>query len=223
MDEKTAELRDLFVDVTDEETVTESQQAGRGSVATDEADVDARLRAVIEQLHDTFGTDSSLPRAAQCSIVRGFYAGKDDEAIAADLDCDTETVRWTRLSLHLLQESERSDPDRRATVRQQVSAHPDVSVDDRPLSVVAEELVSESGDWHDHSGEPTAGDGDRQTREHEVGVALAALRSRRVSHRYRTAFEEILTDADLTVQFTADAHEDGLEGATDGAEVDVDF
>jgi len=52
-------------------------------------------------------------------------------------------------------------------------------------------------------------------------VVAAVDRSRRVSHQFRTDFEETLTDADLSVQFTADAHEDGLEDATDGAEVDL--
>ena len=54
-------------------------------------------------------------------------------------------------------------------------------------------------------------------------VVAAENRSRRVSHRFRTSFEEILTDADLTIRLTGGAHEDGLEEATEGAEVDVEF
>jgi hypothetical protein len=51
----------------------------------------------------------------------------------------------------------------------------------------------------------------------------AEQRARRVSQRFRTEFEEILTDADIAVWLTADAQEDGLDDATDGMEVDVEF
>ena len=36
-------------------------------------------------------------------------------------------------------------------------------------------------------------------------------------------FEEVLTDADISVRLTADARADGLDEATEDAEVDVDF
>ena len=59
------------------------------------------------------------------------------------------------------------------------------------------------------------------------GTARAVLRAkdeaRRASQRYRSEFEEILTDADLTVQLTASVRDDGLEEATEDIETDVDF
>lgn len=51
----------------------------------------------------------------------------------------------------------------------------------------------------------------------------AHQRSRRASRRFRTAFESIVTDADLSERLTADAHEDALEDVTDDAEVGVDL
>jgi len=49
------------------------------------------------------------------------------------------------------------------------------------------------------------------------------LAARRTSYRFRTAFEEILTDADLSVRYTAAVREDGLEEATEDVEVDISF
>jgi len=52
MDEKTEELRDIFVDVAGEDTVTERQEAGHGSLLSDEDGVEERLLAVIDGLGD---------------------------------------------------------------------------------------------------------------------------------------------------------------------------
>ena len=54
-------------------------------------------------------------------------------------------------------------------------------------------------------------------------AAEAERRSRRASQRFRTAFEELLTDADLSRRLTEQVTEDGLDGATDDAEVGVEF
>ena len=53
------------------------------------------------------------------------------------------------------------------------------------------------------------------------GVIEARREARLVSHRFRMEFGEIL--ADVAVQFTADAQEDGLEEATEDIETDVEF
>jgi hypothetical protein len=64
---------------------------------------------------------------------------------------------------------------------------------------------------------------DGETAERALAIVDTQQRARRVSYRFRTAFEETLTDADMTVQLVSDAHEDGLEEATEDAEVDVEF
>jgi len=57
MDEKTERLRELFVDIAGEETVTESQTEDRGSLLGDSG---GDLGEVIEQLREKFGFELSL-------------------------------------------------------------------------------------------------------------------------------------------------------------------
>lgn len=194
MDEKTEELRDIFLDVADDETVTESQQADRGLLAPDGESVENRLLSVIEQLSEKFEMTTDLPMADRRDLVRLFYAGDDDEEIAADLDCSTAEVFRTRMDLHLVRD------------------------DDAP-----DGLESELRNRLDEDDATIAADSDAATVRRTRAVIEARNRSRRVSHRFRTAFEEILTDADLSVRHAADAQEDGLEDATEGAETNVDF
>ena len=199
MDEKTEELRDIFLDVAEEDTVTESQQEGPGSLTADERAVDSRLREVIEQIDETFTLSAEFTDEEHCEVVRRFYAGDDDEEIATALDREPAAVFRARMDLLLLHETDRPDEHLESTVREHLDA-------DERAGTVAE----------------TAGVNERTARR-AVAAVEAANRSRRVSHRFRTAFEEILTDADLSVQFTVETREDGLDGATEGAEVDVEF
>ncbi|MEF8813258.1 MAG: hypothetical protein V5A55_05510 [Halovenus sp.] len=200
MDEKTEELRDIFLDVADEETVTESQEATRGTLVGDSEDVGERLRGVISSMREEFTFRTDLSDSALETVVREFYEGAADAEMAASLDVDEQTVFWARLDLHLLHEEELARTvDAPDAVR---TRHADGTT---PAEVAEAVGIDES------------------TAERALALVDTQDRARRVSYRYRTAFEEILTDADMTVQFTADALEDGLEEATEGAETDVDF
>ncbi|WP_049947200.1 hypothetical protein [Halarchaeum acidiphilum] len=84
MDEKTRELRDIFVDVTEGETVTETQEEGHGSLATD-TEIDDRLRDAVAAMRERLDFRTDLDDEALARIVRGVYAGDDDAALAADL------------------------------------------------------------------------------------------------------------------------------------------
>ncbi len=202
MDEKTEQLRDIFMDVADDETVTETQQDVRGSLATDEGSVDARLRSVLDRLREKFDPRSSLDDDQLCQLVRAFYAGDTDGDIAESLGCTPETVFQARMDLHLVRDEELPDEELETAVRAE-----DPGFDgDVPVDRLAAEF-----------------DTDERTVERAAAAVAAVDRSRRVSQRFRTAFEEVLTDADLSVQFTAEAHEDGLDDATEGAEVDVEL
>lgn len=196
MEDKTEQLRDIFIDVADEETVTESQRESHGSLATDEGSVDARLRSDIERVREKFGVRTSLADEQLCRLVRSFYAGDDDETIAAELDCTPGEVFRTRMDLHLVHDEELPDKELQSAIR---AASDETTTD---------EFAAEFGV-------------DAATVDRAREAVAAVDRSRRVSQRFRTAFEETLTDADLSVQYTVAAHEDGLEDATDGAEVDV--
>lgn len=199
MDKKTEELRDIFVDVADSETVTESQRESHGSLATDDESVDARLQSVIERLREKFELRTRLNDQQLCRLVRAFYAGDDDETVAAEFDCTSAEILRTRMDLHLVREEELPGEQFRSAAR---------AADDPLDEATVDRLAAEF-------------DAERAAVERASEAVAAVDRSRRVSHRFRTAFEEILTDADLSVQFTAEAHEDGLDDATDGAEVDV--
>jgi len=202
MDNKTEELRDIFLDVTDEETVTESQEAERGSLTGNDRSVGERLRGVVEELREKFTFGTGLDDGEYCEIVRLFYDGMDDDAIAGELSCSAEDVFYARLDLHLVRDDDPPGAEIGEETRQAVR---DRLAGDS-VGAVAEELSL-----------------DREDVRRAEAVIESQNRSRRVSQRFRTAFEEILTDTDLTVQFAADTHDDGLDEATEGAEVDVDF
>lgn len=194
MDDKTEELRDIFLSVSDEESVTESQSEDRGSLLRGSG---GELGSVIEQLREKFGFELSLSDDERECLVEEFYEGADDDQLGTRLDMDAETVFRARMELHLLREDEPALAEE--TVEQ-------IRTSDREAEDIAGELGVDTEDV-------------RRCR----AVLAAQERSRRVSQRFRTAFEERLTDAELTDHLAADATEDGLDGATEGAETDVDF
>lgn len=195
MDDRTERLRDIFMDVAEDAAVTEGQEETRGSLAANREDVDDRLADVVERLRDRYGFETDLETDEYVRLIRAFYDGRDDTDIAADLDLDPETVLRARADLHLVEASD-ADVDLDA-LGQRIEDGAD------PLAA-ADDLGAE---------DPAA----------VVAVRRAIERSRRVSHRFRGEFEEILTDAAISVRLTAEAREDGLDEATADAEVDVDF
>jgi len=201
MDEKTAELRDLFLDVTDEEAVTESQEAGPGSLTDEGRPAGERLRAVVETMRETFSFETGWSTDEYCTLVRGFYDGAENAALGERVDRSREAVFRARMDLHLCCDDDPpgdgiGEADRRAVCERAAEG--------------SEALAAALGL-------------DQEAVDRCLAVCATEDRSRRVSHRFRTAFEEILTDTDLLVEDTADTHEDGLDDATAGAEVDVDF
>lgn len=201
MDNKTEELRDIFLDVADEETVTESQEADRGSLTGDERPVAQRLQSVVDEMREKFAFTADLSDEEYCDLVGHFYDGADDAEMAEALSCSADEVFEARLDLHLVRED---DPPG------DVGESDLETIRDRPADEPPAEIAAEL-------------DLDRTAVGRARAVIDAENRSRRVSQRFRTAFEETLTDADLTVQLTEEAHDDGLDDATEGAEVDVDF
>lgn len=198
MDDKTAELRDIFLDVADEETVTESQAESHGTLAGDRPPVDDRLVDVVERMRERFAFETDLADDTYAAIVRRYYDDQSDEAIAVATDLALGTVFVARMDLHLIRESDGDQVD---------------------LSALRERI--------DDGGDPLAAAAtlglDDETAQRAIAVVRAQDRSRRVSHRYRSEFEEILTDADMAVRLTASVHEDGLADATDDMETDVQF
>lgn len=199
MDDKTEELRDIFVETTEKDTVTETQEESHGSLTEDEQRADERLESVIGRMRETYDFRTGLPDETLREVVRGFYAGRSDDELADDIGRSADEVFRARMDLHLLRERDTDAPFDLADLR-------DLLVDDRSTEAVAEEL-----------------DVSPATVRHYRAVVEAENRARRVSRRFRSEFEDALPDADLSARLTADAREDGLDEATDGMETDVSF
>ena len=200
MDEKTEELRDIFIEVTDEDTVTESQEETPGSLASDE-DVEARLRETIADMRENLEFSTTLSDDDLVTVVRGFYAGDSDAEIARSLgDASlSKTVNRARIDLHLLTDDDRDAPFPLETLREELDHG-------RSVTDIADRLdVSES------------------TVRRYRRIVAAEMERRRVNDRYRDEFENVLQDREIAERLTANVQEDGLDDATGGMETDVSF
>lgn len=198
MDEKTEELRDIFVEATGSDTVTENQEESHGSLAGDE-DNDERVRELIAMMRDRYEFASDLSDAELERVVERYYDGDDDAEIADAVGVDEEAVFDARMDVHLVRDADRDAPFDLDDLR---SLH----VDEVPLAERAERLGS-----------------DEETVAHYAEVVEAEMESTRANDRFRDEFAELLADADLEGGLTADANEDGLREATEDMETDVSF
>ncbi|RXK50151.1 conditioned medium-induced protein 4 [Halorientalis pallida] len=202
MDEKTEELRDIFVEVTDEETVTERQEEGPGSLAdADEAAVADRIAAVVATMRERYDFATDLDDDALVTVVRGFYDGADDAAIAEPLDETSDEVFRARMDLHLLDDEDTAFPFALSDLR---DARADA--DDPDTAALADTL-----------------DADPETVERALAAASAQEAIRRVSGRFQSQFEDAIPDAALSIQLTEAAQESGLEEAAEDIETDTKF
>jgi len=200
MDEKTEELRDIFVETTGSETVTERQEAGRGSLA-ESGEVDggtldrvAELVATMRERYE-FGTD--LDDGALVELVRRYHEGADDDALAETLGVGPDTAFRARMDLHLVREADREVPVDREELRALVAAG-------RDDEAVADALDIDPG-----------------TVRRFRAILAAETEATRANDRFRDEFAELLTDADLSGRLASDAREDGLKEATEDIETNV--
>jgi hypothetical protein len=196
MDEKTEELREIFTRVTNEESVTESQAEQRGSLTGDAAGDE--VDEIVREMRDQFEFETDLSVEQLCQVVERFYDGDSDEEIAATLDRTPETVFAARMDLLLLRDDDPDGVDL-GTLQERLDG-------DEGVDAVAEDLEVDPADL-------------RRAKR----FLRARDRARRTSYRYQTAFEERLTDADISEQLAADAREDGLGEAAEDIETDLDF
>lgn len=197
MDERSEELRDIFVETTGADEVTERQRDDRGSLLGDDADA-AAVRAVVERMRDRHGFGTDLGDDALVRVAAGFFDGATDAALAADLGVDRETVFRARMDLHLVREADRDAPFDLDALRDGVAEE----ADDAAL---AADL-----------------DADPATVARYRRVVESEAAARRVNHRFRDALADLLTDAP-TDRLADDAREDGLREATEDIETDVSF
>jgi hypothetical protein len=197
MDDKTEELRDIFMDVTDEPTVTERQEETHGSLSS-EAAVEERLEEIVAGMRDRYDFETTLDDPALVTVVRDFYAGDSDAEIATELDDATaETVASARIDLHLLRDDEDApfDLDRLRGL-----------LDDASVAECADEL-----------------DASEATVRHYRRVVETQQERRTVNDQFRDEFENVLRDRELSDRMTEGVQEDGLDDATEGMETNVSF
>ena len=198
MDQKTEELRDIFMTVADDETVTERQEESPGTL-TGEQSVDDRLDALISRMRERYRFRTDCDAETLRSIARSFYADEPDEAIGEQLDEDPETVFTARLDLHLV-----SDDDH----------HPDLPSEELRRLSADDPDVSELADRFDISADII---------ERALKVAEAEGEMRRSSYRFRDEFDSLLGDGDVAEQLPGEVTDDGLDDATEGLEVNTSF
>jgi hypothetical protein len=199
MDEKTEELRDIFLDATGADTVTESQEESRGSLSDAEEDVQRRIERVIEQMRERYTFQTELSTEQLRRVVTGYFDDVDDETLAAELAVDAETVFDARMDLHLVRESDKDAPFDLVDLRR-------LLVRDASLAECVEALSA-----------------DEETIKHYAEVIQAELEATRANDRFYDEFAEMLTDTDLAAQHAKNAREDGLREATEDIETDVSF
>lgn len=198
MDDKTEELRNIFLDVADDPTLTEHQHDTRGSLAA-ERDIDTELATVVGEMRERYEFTTDLDDSMLIELLKRFYDGDTDEALAGALDIDDREVIRARLDLHLVRPKERDAPF-------------DVSAADR--AVASGETVDSVSDRLDIS---------ESTLRRYLRIYEVELRSRQANQRFRDAFDSILADAELSARMVRDVHEDGLKEATEGLESNVSF
>lgn len=212
MDEKTENLRDVFIDATGSDTVTERQEESRGSlVDRDEAAIAERVAELIAAMRERYEFETDLDDDEYERVVRGWFrddlgdlgddaerdAAERDAAIAAELEVDADVVRDARLDLHLVDDTDRDAPFEYPKLKR-------LLVEGRSARECA-----------------TALDVDVATVERYVDVARADVESTRANDRFRDEFRDLLTDADIEESHASDAREDGLRDATEDIETDV--
>lgn len=201
MDEKTAELRDIFVETTGSESVTERQEESPGSLtdAPDDEERNRRLAELVAAMRERYEFESGLSNEDLNRVVRGFFDGDTDAELASalDADADEEDVFLARTDLHLLRESDT----------------------DAPFSV--DELRSLLADGADDEACAAALDTDAETAARYRRVVEARREATRANDRFRSDFDELLTDSNLSARLAEDARRDGLHDATEDIETDV--
>ncbi|WP_160134517.1 helix-turn-helix domain-containing protein [Halococcus salsus] len=197
MDEKTEELRDIFMEVTDASSVTEPQEDERGAIAP-EGSPDERTADVVAAMDERYEFTTDLDREGLVAIVRGFYEDDTDAELADAVDESRHTVFQARMDLHLFRDDDVEAPFDLDTLRERLEDGTDVAA-------VAEEFdVAEST-------------------VRRYGRVLETWAERRaVGDRFREAFDEIYLDADLE-DHTTEATRDGLDEATEGMENNLSF
>jgi hypothetical protein len=195
MDEKTEALRDIFIDATGSDTVTERQEETPGSLADESAASDERLADLVATMRERFEFRSGLSDETFVAVLRGFFDGATDADLAADLGLSEDAVFDARMDLHLVTDADRT-----------------------PVDDAVRRLVVDGADLDDCL---EAVDADTEAVQRAYRVVESETAARRASHRFRDEFADLLSDEDIATRLASDARRDGLRDATEDLETDV--
>lgn len=199
-EKKAEELRDIFVEVTDESTVTEEKEEERGTLPGED-EIDDEIKDIGEEMRDEHGFETSLDDDEIVSVVRLYHEGASDAEIARELGDDSldKTVRRARIGLHLFRDSDFDAPF-------DINRLEELLDEESTNAEIADELGVSSS----------------TVRSYRRAVE-ARRQSEEVDDEYAERFENLLEDREISERFTPNAKRDGLEDATEDAEVDVDL
>ncbi|WP_458190725.1 response regulator receiver protein [Haladaptatus sp. NG-WS-4] len=191
--DRTERLRDIFLEVSDEPTVTESQEEQPGTLQPS-ATVDEQLREIIQEIQIEYGFQTSLDLDDLVRVVRLFHENYSDTAIARELGAASRdrTVARARINLHLFRETDFDAPFDIEQLR-------DLLQDEIPTAQCAEQLaVSPS------------------TMRSYATIIEAEQAATAADHAYQRRFDEALTRSapEESLQVSLD---DGLADAIDSS------
>ncbi|WP_231188802.1 winged helix-turn-helix domain-containing protein [Haladaptatus sp. DYF46] len=172
--EKTERLREIFLDVADDSTVTENQEETPGTLGANSDPTEA-LRSIIREMKQKYGFQTSLEIDELAILVHLFYDEYSDTAIARELGNASrdKTVTRARIHLQLLRETDFNAPfdlDRLRDLRED---------EETSTKAIAETLgVSKS------------------TVRRYCRILDAEQAAGAVDHRYQQQFEAALADSD---------------------------
>lgn len=102
MTTKTDELRTLFLKLSPVTTFTDHQETTHvvGDVPSDRH-IDESLGRLVVEMRDQFDFTTTLADSALVALLRGYYAGATDEALAEELGVSVSNVVDARFDLQL--------------------------------------------------------------------------------------------------------------------------
>jgi hypothetical protein len=152
-------------------------------------------------MRDEYGFETSLEDEELVRLVRLYHDDASDAEIARELGDDSldKTVKRARVGLHLFRDSDFDAP-----------------FEIEKLEGMVDDGVTNSEAAEKFDVSPSTVRSYRQAVE-------ARRASEEAGEEYADRFEAVLEDRDISETFTSDAKRDGLEGATEDAEVDVDL
>lgn len=198
--EKTEKLRDLFMEVTDESTVTEEQEESHGTLK-DEEEIKEEVKRIVNEMVDRYDIRTKLEDDDLVEIVRLYHDDYSDTEIARELGDQklNKTVARTRIKLHLFRDSDFDAPFEMDELR-------DLIDEDLSTSEIAEELDVSSSTVRSYA-----------------NVVEAEREAKKVNDKYQERFKDVLEDREISEKMTSAAKDDGLSEATEGLEVDMDM